>query len=193
LFWGIASLVVTLWLVLFSREKKDEEEVSVSSTYKTIWDIFQLSAIQKLIMVLFLCKIGFMASESVVAFKLLEKGFKKEDLALAVLIDFPLQIIFSYYVGKPFHIPLNLAKWSSGKEPLKPWLWSAYFRLALAAIAMYILSIFPKDGVTVWYYAAIIAMTVTTSFVSNVMFVSQGAFFAKISDPKVGGKEFHKV
>ncbi|KAJ3202315.1 hypothetical protein HDU67_000642 [Dinochytrium kinnereticum] len=62
------------------------------------------------IFVMLIAKIGFIANESVTGLKLLEKGFHKEDLALAVLIDFPFQILFGYYA----------AKWSSGPKPLQP-------------------------------------------------------------------------
>lgn len=61
-------------------------------------------------MMLLIAKIGFIAHEAVTGLKLLEKGFHKEDLALAVLIDFPFQILFGYYA----------AMWSSGPKPLRP-------------------------------------------------------------------------
>lgn len=64
----------------------------------------------KFILVLLSSKIGFIANEAVTGLKLLEKGLSKEDLALAVLIDFPFQLLFGYYA----------AKWSSGKRPLRP-------------------------------------------------------------------------
>lgn len=60
--------------------------------------------------VLLVSKIGFICHEAVTSLKLLEKGFSREDLALSVLLDFPLQIFFGYYA----------AKWSNGKRPLKP-------------------------------------------------------------------------
>jgi hypothetical protein len=60
-----------------------------------------------------IAKIGFIANDSVTGLKLLELGFNKEHLALAVLIDFPFQIIFGYYA----------AKWSSGDKPLRPWIY----------------------------------------------------------------------
>lgn len=65
---------------------------------------------RRLIVVLLVAKIGFIANESVTGLKLLEKGFSKEDLALAVLIDFPFQVLVGYYA----------AKWSNGPQPLKP-------------------------------------------------------------------------
>jgi hypothetical protein len=60
--------------------------------------------------VLLICKIGFIANEAVTGLKLLELGFNKEYLAMAVLIDFPFQLLFGFYA----------AKWSSGDRPLKP-------------------------------------------------------------------------
>lgn len=65
---------------------------------------------QSFIIVLLTAKIGFICHEAVTSLKLLEKGFSKEDLALSVLLDFPLQILFGYYA----------AKWSNGPRPLKP-------------------------------------------------------------------------
>lgn len=62
------------------------------------------------IIVLLTAKIGFICHEAVTSLKLLEKGFSKEDMALSVLLDFPLQILFGYYA----------AKWSNGPRPLKP-------------------------------------------------------------------------
>lgn len=55
-------------------------------------------------------KLGTAANDAATSLKLLEKGLKKEDLALAVLIDFPFQILFGYLA----------AKWSKGDKPLRP-------------------------------------------------------------------------
>ena len=60
----------------------------------------------------FVCKIGFQANEAVTSLKLVEKGLGREDLALAVLIDFPCQIIGGYLA----------ARWSVGGKPLRPWI-----------------------------------------------------------------------
>jgi PAT family acetyl-CoA transporter-like MFS transporter 1 len=62
------------------------------------------------VVILLVAKIGFICNEGVTALKLLEKGFSKEDLALAALLDFPFQLFFGYYA----------AKWSTGPNPLRP-------------------------------------------------------------------------
>lgn len=65
---------------------------------------------KKFVIILMTAKLGFICHEAVTSLKLVEKGFSKEDMALSVLLDFPLQIFFGYYA----------AKWSSGVRPLKP-------------------------------------------------------------------------
>lgn len=91
-----------------------------------------------LIVVLLISKIGFITNEIVTGLKLLELGFSREDLALAVLCDFPLEIIFGYYA----------ARWSSGDRPLVPWLTAFYGRLACALLGMFVIYVFPTSGVT---------------------------------------------
>ena len=61
-------------------------------------------------MVHLVSKLGTAANDAATSLKLLEKGLSKEDLALAVLIDFPFQIIFGWLA----------AKWSRGDKPLRP-------------------------------------------------------------------------
>ncbi|RUS15696.1 acetyl-coenzyme A transporter 1-domain-containing protein, partial [Endogone sp. FLAS-F59071] len=145
------------------------------------------------ILVLLTAKIGFIANESVTGLKLLEKGFSKEDLALAVLVDFPFQILFGYYA----------AKWSSGPRPLKPvsvgngqkfgkkselWLYAFYGRLFFAAAGMAVVNFYPADGhASTAYFWIIIASTVLSSFMSTVQFVSISAFMTTIADPLIGG------
>lgn len=66
--------------------------------------------VQSFMLVHLVTKLGTAANDAATSLKLLEKGLKKEDLALAVLIDFPFQILFGYLA----------AKWSKGDKPLKP-------------------------------------------------------------------------
>ena len=77
---------------------------------KLIFHPSSLIDMKSFVTILLVAKIGFICNEGVTALKLLEKGFSKEDLALAALLDFPFQIVFGYYA----------AKWSSGPKPLRP-------------------------------------------------------------------------
>lgn len=66
--------------------------------------------VQTFVLVHLVTKFGTAANDAATSLKLLEKGLRKEDLAVAVLIDFPFQIVFGYLA----------AKWSQGEKPLKP-------------------------------------------------------------------------
>ncbi|KAK3825092.1 MAG: acetyl-coenzyme A transporter 1-domain-containing protein [Benniella sp.] len=180
-FWAIMYLAITLWLVLMKKEERshlEEDDIGIKAVYEIILNIIRLPHMKSFMLVLLTAKIGFIANDAVTALKLLEKGFSKEDLALAVLIDFPFQIIFGYYA----------VRWSSGARPLKPWLWAFFAHLACCVIAMVLVYGFPADGVvTPAYFYMVLVTTVATSFTSTVAFVSMGAFMTVIADPVIGG------
>lgn len=66
--------------------------------------------VQAFALVHLVSKLGTATNDAVTSLKLLEKGLSKEDLALAVLIDFPFQLIFGWIA----------ARWSTGDRPLRP-------------------------------------------------------------------------
>jgi hypothetical protein len=111
---------------------------------------------QVFILILMTAKIGFVANDSVTGFKLLEKGFKEEDLGLTALINFPLQIIFGYYA----------AKWSTAPRRLKPWLFAFYGRLLMSALSMVIVASLPNDPAALngTYFLIVILGSVASSF-----------------------------
>ncbi|KAJ3187267.1 hypothetical protein HK101_009386 [Irineochytrium annulatum] len=178
-FWGVMFLVCNMWLVFVQKEAEDHVEVvsEIKTVYRHIVQVCLMPHMKWFILVLLIAKIGFIANDSVTGLKLLEKGFHKEDLALAVLIDFPFQILFGYYA----------AKWSSGPKPLRPWLYAFYGRIFFAIAGMFIVSGFPKDGITTSFFLVVMTSSVLSSFMSTVQFVGMGSFFTKISDPKIGG------
>ncbi|KAJ3125576.1 hypothetical protein HK100_010733 [Physocladia obscura] len=159
---GIMFLICDLWLIFIKREGMELEEPAkneIQIVYHHIFQVITLPNMRRLIAMILISKIGFMAQDSVTALKLLEKGFSKEDLALTVLIDFPIQIFVGYYV----------AKWSKGPKPLRPWLTAFYIRLLFSGLGMIIVRFVPEKIST------------------TVMFVGIGSYFTKISDPRIGG------
>ncbi len=122
-------------------------------------------------------KLGTAANDAAMSLKLLEKGLKKEDLSLAVLIDFPFQILFGYLA----------AKWSKGDKPLKPWMLAMWSRLGWAIAAMFLISNFPQGTITRSYFWLVVGCTVGSSFSSTVQFVGISAFHTQIADPLIGG------
>lgn len=148
--------------------------MTLKTVYVTIWDICKLKRdflhfwscrpvadlyipdVQSLIVVHFFAKIGFQANEAVTSLKMVEKGLDREDLAIAVLIDFPFQI-FGGWVA---------ARWSRGDKPLRPWLWAFWPRLSFALIATMIVYWFPTPPITNGFFAFLIVHTVIQSFSS---------------------------
>ncbi|KAI8367620.1 acetyl-coenzyme A transporter 1-domain-containing protein [Radiomyces spectabilis] len=180
-FWAFMYLVITAWLVIVKKEDEahsEDDDLGVKTVYTTIWKICKLPHLRSFIMVLLVSKLGFICHEAVTSLKLLEKGFQKEDLALAVLLDFPLQVFFGYYA----------AKWSNGARPLKPWLYAFYGRLLFSGLGMLVVAAYPEGkDIGFMYFGVILASTVLSSFMSTVQFVSISAFMTSIADPYIGG------
>lgn len=124
-----------------------------------------------------IAKIGFQANEGVTSLKLVEKGFAREDLALAVLIDFPFQLVLGYLA----------AKWSRGTNALNPWLYAFAARLVFAVLSIALVAGVPDQPIGYSYFILVILFTVTSSFASTVQFVGISAFHTQIADPLIGG------
>ncbi|RDB29639.1 hypothetical protein Hypma_015130 [Hypsizygus marmoreus] len=179
-FWSIVCYSVTFWLLVFKKEDKEpinEADMSIKAVYKTIWTICKLRHVQLLVAIHLVAKVGFAANEAVTALKMVEKGFKREDLALVVLIDFPFQIMGGWLA----------AKWSRGDAPLRPWLYAFIPRLVFALVATLIVYWFPKPPISTGFFLFLIFHTVLSSFASTVQFVGISAFHTRVSDPLIGG------
>ncbi|KZP32438.1 hypothetical protein FIBSPDRAFT_723039 [Athelia psychrophila] len=178
-FWSVICYAVTFWLIFFETEGKEKEEdvMSIKTVYFTIWDICKLKHVQSLIVIHCFAKLGFQANEAVTSLKMVEKGLGREDLAIAVLIDFPFQI-FGGWIA---------ARWSRGDKPLRPWLWAFWPRLGFALVATMIVYWFPAPPISTGFFTFLVIHTVLSSFSSTVQFVGLSAFHARISDPVIGG------
>ncbi|KAJ2691420.1 hypothetical protein GGH99_002435 [Coemansia sp. RSA 1285] len=181
-FWAAMYVVVTAYLALFKAEDAEESsagdaDYGIVETYKTIWRICRLPHMQQLIAVLLFAKIGFIANDSTTQLKLIERGLHREDMALAVLIDFPVQIFFGYYA----------ARWSQGVSKMRPWRIAFILRLMCGVLAMIVVHYFPQGGLTRGYFYAVLATNVASSMAKTVQFVGISAFITQIADPAIGG------
>ncbi|KXN81096.1 hypothetical protein AN958_06050 [Leucoagaricus sp. SymC.cos] len=178
--WSIICYTVTFWLFFFKKEEKEaasETDMSITGVYKTIWSICKLRHVQLLVVMHLFAKIGFAANDAATSLKMIEKGFKREDLAAAVLIDFPFQILGGWLT----------ASWSRGDRPLRPWIWAFWPRLALALVATLIVYWFPETPYSFGFFVFVVVHTVLSSLASTVQFVGISAFHTRISDPLIGG------
>ncbi|KAJ7102769.1 acetyl-coenzyme A transporter 1-domain-containing protein [Mycena epipterygia] len=178
-FWCMVSYSVSVWL-FFKRERKEpvsESGISIKEVYKQIWTICKMRHIQALMIMFVFGKIGFAANDAATSLKMVEKGLLREDLAVAVLINFPFQILAGWLVGA----------WSRGEYPLRPWLYTFWPRIGFAFTAMLIVYWFPNPPVSAGFFVFLVVHTVLTSFTSTIQFVGSSAFFTRISDPVIGG------
>ncbi|KAI8321144.1 hypothetical protein GQ54DRAFT_298169 [Martensiomyces pterosporus] len=177
-FWALAYVLVTLYLIFVKVEySSSEDDYGIVDTYKTIWRICRLPHMKQLIVVLFFAKIGFIPNDAVTQLKLIERGLHKEDMALTVLIDFPVQIFFGYYA----------ARWSRGASKMKPWRIAFVVRLVCCALSMATVHFFPKDGLTTGYFYIVLLTKVAASMANTIQFVGFSAFITQIADPVIGG------
>ncbi|PKI85457.1 hypothetical protein MVES_000335 [Malassezia vespertilionis] len=174
-------LLFTTWLLFFKKEQHHAEaaEMDVGQVYSIMWRICQLKHVRLLMATHLIAKIGFQTNEAVTGLKLVEHGLGKEDLAFAVLIDFPFQIVFGYMA----------AAWSRGDRALQPWLHAFVGRLVLALVSMATVYGLPSSPSTISnsYFLLIIVSTVLNSFAATVQFVGISAFHTQIADPVIGG------
>merc|ERR1711991_961142 len=126
--------------------------------------------------------------DSITALKLIEKGFKKEDLASFALIEFPFQLMIALLTGR-----------LAAKNPFHPWKIAYLFRLFFAFCG--ILMIYKLDSmsegilnnnennnnvISSTFFYSVLLLILLNSFTTTLMFVAQGAYFAKVSDPSIG-------
>ncbi|CAI4273523.1 AIC_G0004000.mRNA.1.CDS.1 [Saccharomyces cerevisiae] len=194
-----------------SIEYDDGDVVSTQNTssikyiYRCFIKVLKLKSVRSLAFIHMISKFAFQCNEAATNLKLLEQGFKREDLAVTVLIDLPFEIIFGYYV----------VKWSSDKDPmirdnrrlrnstgtnkvikflvgdagvLTPWLWGFLGRLAAAVLGSYVVKQFPKDGeISTGYFCLVIFQHLLGSFMNTVQFIGISAFHTRVVDPVLGG------
>jgi len=179
-FWSVICFSVTVWLTFFQKERKDilrDEDTSITGVYRTIWSILKLKHVQSMLFVHLIAKIGWAAHDAATSLKMVEKGLGKEDLAVAVLIDFPFQILGGYLA----------ARWSRGDRPLRPWIWAFWPRLGFSLLGAIIVWQFPKPPISTGFFVFLVLQTVFSSFSGTIQFVGITAFHTKISDPLIGG------
>ncbi|KAH9988801.1 acetyl-coenzyme A transporter 1-domain-containing protein [Russula compacta] len=179
-FGSIACFGVTMWLIFVQKEREEalsEDETNIASVYKSIWSVSRLKSIRSFLILLLVAKIGFAANDAATSLKMVEKGLGKEDFAAAVLLDFPIQVAFGYFI----------ARWSRGDRPLRPWIWAYWPRFVFAFLAAIILWNFPAPPITTGFFAFLVVFRSFGEMAGTTQYVCIGAFHARISDPVIGG------
>lgn len=189
-FWGLVFLATTTLVAIFKRETEENShnpaehaELNIKQTYQLLVDIVKMRPIQTLAMILMTVKVAFAACDAVSSLKLIDNGVPKDKLALLVVPLVPLQIV----------LPLVISKYTTGPKPMAVYLKAIPYRLALSLVAaslVYLTPYFvnPTTGdFPIHYYLLLIVNYSFYQVTLYSMFVAVMAFFAKISDPAVGG------
>jgi len=187
-FWGITFMVSTTLVWLLKTERREsspadqvEDDLSIAQTYKLLLKIFRLPAIQWMVVILMTARIGFSA-DAVTALKLVEKGVPKAQLALLLVPLVPLQIV----------LPLMISRYTTGPRPMEVYLKAIPYRLMFGLVYAGLVWITPSfrgdDGkFPFYYYLLVLVIYAMHQITVYSMFVAIMAFFAKVSDPAVGG------
>jgi len=151
-------------------------------TYKLLLDIIRLKVMPVTIVMLLTAKIGFAAADSVSSLKLIEAGVPKDKLAMLAIPMMPLQII----------LPWIISRYTAGPRPMDVFVKAIPARLVLCLVTAAVVYITPtfklEDGsFPVTFYGLLITVYGIYQVALYSMFVSIMAFFAKVSDPAVGG------
>lgn len=189
-FWGWVFVFTTTIVAVMKREREyhdpDHENVpdgDIKTAYSLLLQIMKLKPIRTLVLILLTCKIGFSATDSVMSLKLVETGIPKEQLGLMAVPLIPLQIA----------LPLVISKYTTGPRPLDIFLKAIPYRLMFGFVAAFLVWITPTfvpnpaAGLPFTYYILLLVCYAVHQICLYSMFVSVMAFFARVSDPLVGG------
>ncbi|KAF0298195.1 Acetyl-coenzyme A transporter 1 [Amphibalanus amphitrite] len=187
-FWAVVFLLTTTAVALFkhesplNRDGTRDPELDVRETYSQLVRITSLKPVRTLIAILLTVKIGFSAADAVTGLKLVEAGVPKDRLALMAVPMSPLQVL----------LPFFISKYTAGPRPMSLFLrampWRLLFGLIMAGL-VYVTPLFKLEDASfpLSYYGLILVVFVLHQVALYSMFVSVMAFFARISDPAVGG------
>ncbi|KDR08429.1 Acetyl-coenzyme A transporter 1 [Zootermopsis nevadensis] len=187
-FWGIVFLLSTTLIAVFKKEYSSTERLieaepylGVAQTYRLLWNITRLPSIRTTAIILLTSKVGFSACDAVTSLKMIDAGFPKEKLALMAVPLVPLQII----------LPLAISKYTVGPRPMNIYISAFPYRLLFSIVAAGLVWITPfviqNGNIPIYYYVALILIYSLHQVTLYSMFVAVMAFFARISDPAVGG------
>jgi len=177
-FWGWLFVLFTVYLcVAFKEPAPPAAPLGALAVYRQALQVIQLKPVQRLAFVLLFVKLGLIVFDAATLLILLDKGFGTSNVALFAIIDFPLQIL----------IALFAARYSSGDRPLSPYRVAFVARIVAGVGGAVLVYFYPVGPPSFFWFALMLLGSLLYSFGSNVMFVAQGAFFARITDDSIAG------
>lgn len=182
LFWGTVFVASTLVVAVFKTEEKTDPEdqlEGLGDAYMAMYRVLCLPSIRRAALHLLSRSLAFIPADVMAPGRLQDRGFPKESLASIKLVVTPLEIV----------MPWILAPFTAGERPLSVVV-VAYIPRTLLTLLGGVFAFYVGDitqPTPIMVYVAVVCFVVLQAVVSNAMFVAHMAFFAKVSDPTIGG------
>jgi len=178
-FWGVFFIIATIIVAIFKAEAADEQIESLKEAYLTMYRIARQPCMGKLVLHLFTRGLPFIPADVLAPGRLQDSGFPKETLASIKLVTIPVETLVASAVSK----------FTAGDKPmdvvLAAFLPRAMITSLIALFAFYVGDI--GQSIPWWMTSAVAMFVVAQALFSQSMFVAHMAFFAKVSDPRIGG------
>lgn len=189
-YWGICFLCATTLIAIFKKEQPQDEETatkeskfSLIKSYRVLFDILKLRGVKLLVLILLTSKFAYALCDNVLKLKLLEAGVPKDNLLILIMLSMMPTEIF---------LPLIVTKYTTGPRPTETYIKFIPFRLIFSVCAVLIVwytpSMISESGeATLTLLVILFTYNIIYDTCVNSMYLGMTAFFAKVSDPRVGG------
>eukprot|EP00928_Gymnodinium_smaydae_P071721 TRINITY_DN55225_c0_g1_i1.p1 TRINITY_DN55225_c0_g1~~TRINITY_DN55225_c0_g1_i1.p1 ORF type:complete len:438 (-),score=74.86 TRINITY_DN55225_c0_g1_i1:53-1366(-) len=181
-FWGSIFVGTTVAVAVFKTEAptpKDDQLEGLGEAYTTMYKVVRTRPVQLVALHLLTRSLTFIPADVMAIGRLQDSGFPKESIAVIKLFVTPIEIA----------LPWALSRFTAGPRPLTVVLAAYLPRLLLTPLAglfAFYVGAIPAETPTS-IYATIFLFVILQGVLSNSMFVAHMAFFARISDPSIGG------
>lgn len=178
--WGVIFIVVTVIVAFLKKEEPATHVLPLREAYSQMIQVLRCPGMLDFAIFHLTYKAPFAVADSITGVKMQAAGMPKDHLAFLGVLLMPVGVL----------LPGLISSHTSGRKPLSLILRWIPVRLCLGLLAMLIVYCAPRPWppTVPWgLYAAFLAVLAVFTAVSNTMFVAQMAFFARVSDPRIGG------
>lgn len=179
-FWAILFVVVTVLVGLLKPEHAEEPD-SIVSIYKDMFSVLTLKSVKDLCFVLLTCGVPFVSG--LVGVKFQDAGVSSDVIALLATLTTPVHVCLPWLVAR--FLP-KLAPLTSFRLAFPLRIMFQLVSVLLVILTPYAIATDSTTGLWIFYAVCLILSSVESA-VMQVMFVSKMTFFARVSDPAIGG------
>ena len=180
--WAWVFLFGTIAVAVLKPEDEEPAEVEgVREVYSKTARMFKHPSILQLTIIMLTWKLPF--NEGLVGLKIQEKGVPRDVIATIASVTTPIHLV----------LPWLVTRLTSRSSPVNTMLAVYPWRVLSGLLGMALVYFTPTDVTSMsdhessWFYFAVLVLTLIQAALSQAMFVSQMAFFSRISDPAMGG------